>query len=131
MDKEGTDVEHTHDLSNSRKGEKKRKKSTAHEATTNHSRKVKKVRASKKTTAHDATIGRLAATIEEAHDEIIELTEAIEEMTETMKKQQVILDMAITDVGMCSNALTRTLLDMGITDVGISRLGEPLRKDGL
>ena len=29
---------------------------------------VKKVRASKKMTAHDATIGRLAATIEEAHD---------------------------------------------------------------
>ncbi|CAN6842953.1 unnamed protein product [Brassica oleracea] len=42
-------------------------------------------------TAHDATIGRLAATIEEAHDEIIEFRESIEVMTETMKKQQEIL----------------------------------------
>ncbi|CAH8306202.1 unnamed protein product [Eruca vesicaria subsp. sativa] len=100
MDKEGmrlkkcstpTDVEHTHDLSNSRTGEeKKRKKSTVHEDT-NHSWKVKKVGASKKTAAHDATIGRLAATIKEAHDEIIKLRESIKEMTKTMKKQQEIL----------------------------------------
>lgn len=90
-----TDVEHTHDPSDSRTGEKKRKRSTVHEAT-KHSRKVKKVRASRKKTAvHDATIGRLAASIKEAHDEITELRESIEEMTKTMKKQhETLLTMA-------------------------------------
>ncbi|WZY76095.1 hypothetical protein YC2023_022479 [Brassica napus] len=52
---------------------------------------VKNVRASKKISANHVAIDRLTSTIEDAYDEIIELRESIEEMTETMKKQQEIL----------------------------------------
>ncbi|KAF2563819.1 hypothetical protein F2Q70_00015258 [Brassica cretica] len=65
-----TDVEHAHDLSNSTKGEKKRKKSTVHNANkdTEHSHKVKNVRASKKIAANHVAIDRLTSTIEDAYD---------------------------------------------------------------
>ncbi|XP_013619611.1 PREDICTED: uncharacterized protein LOC106326135 [Brassica oleracea var. oleracea] len=101
-----TDVEHAHDLSNSMKGEKKRKKSTVHNANkdTEHSHKVKNVRASKKIAANHVAIDRLTSTIEDAYDEIIELRESIEEMTETMKKQQEIL---LTMAGTMKNLLVK------------------------
>ncbi|KAH0897041.1 hypothetical protein HID58_046609, partial [Brassica napus] len=99
-------VEHAHDLSNSTKGEKKRKKSTVHNANkdTEHSHKVKNVRASKKIAANHVAIDRLTSTIEDAYDEIIELRESIEEMTETMKKQQEIL---LTMAGTMKNLLVK------------------------